>query len=380
MDVVGKDEEIVLRKSDKKKLKRNKDTETVSTTEVPTEKKKHRKSKEIEAISSSELPTDVGGQKKVKGSGEKEGVKHRKKKEKEKATECSDVECATDQTASKGKDHINVGGEENVVHVKNGKGKKSKRNENGDDFGESCIEKSGGEAQSGSRSSKKRDREEEVLDVAIGEGKKKKKTRTKLDANIENAKASIGDVETENHFRSTDEHLRNSDSKKSSKRVKFASHVEVFPTSDDIDDQEENPGKELIRGKRPWEAVYQRGHTLFTRDELRTWTEDGKTFILKYRQLSSSMVKEGKWDDIDDYRLLNELYMLDACCVEDVEWDNLLEHRPGDISLKRWRQMVNYIDIHGLQSFAEQVEVLAKRYCPELLEVREAVDSRPLVD
>ncbi|KAI3981318.1 hypothetical protein MKX01_004582 [Papaver californicum] len=543
MDVMGKYEKIVLRKRDKKKLKRNKEKGTVSTLEVPTEKKKHRKSKEIEAISSSELPTDAGGQKKVKGSGEKEGVsdidgrersgKRKRKKEKEKATECSDVECATDQTASKGKDHINVGGEENVEHGKKGKGKKKKRNVNEGDSGESCIEKSGDEVQSSSRSSKKRDREEAVLDVAIGEGKKKKKkkkTRTKLDANIENTKGSTADVETENHFGGTEEHLRNSDSKRSSKRVKFASHVEVFPTSDDKDDQEGNRGKELIRGKRftreedqiikdavqsyikahdlgeeglemvmnsgkypnirscwkeigaalpsrPWTAVSQRGHTLFTRDESRTWTEDEKAFILKfyekhgpkwksmaevlgknhfhvkdtwrrisranlkkgkwdqaeyqslfnlvnkdlqmrvfeekasskhgmirdnikwqsvsnslatrtemdcctkwYDQLSSSMVKDGKWADIDDYRLLNELYRLDACCFEDVDWDNLLEHRPGDCSLKRWRQMVNHIGIHGLQSFAEQVEVLAKRYCPELLEVKEAVDSKPSVD
>ncbi|KAI3843808.1 hypothetical protein MKX03_018005 [Papaver bracteatum] len=74
------------------------------------------------------------------------------------------------------------------------------------------------------------------------------------------------------------------------------------------------------------------------------------------------------------------LVRLDACCVEDVDWDNLLEHRSGDITLKSWRQMVNHIGTHALQSFTDQVEVLAKRYCPELLEVREALDSRPVVD
>ncbi|RZC44839.1 hypothetical protein C5167_037791 [Papaver somniferum] len=77
---------------------------------------------------------------------------------------------------------------------------------------------------------------------------------------------------------------------------------------------------------------------------------------------------------------LRGLLRLDACCVEDVDWDNLLEHRSGDITLKRWRRMVNHIGTHGLQSFAEQVEVLAERYYPELLEVREALDSRPVVD
>ncbi|XP_026452314.1 uncharacterized protein LOC113352749 [Papaver somniferum] len=148
-------------------------------------------------------------------------------------------------------DHSDVSGEVNDEHVKKGKGKKNKRkNENGGDSGESCIEKSDGEAESGSCSSKKRNREEEVLDVDIGEGKKKKKKKkkgSKLDAHIENINANVGDVETENNFGSANEHLRNSYSKKSSKRVKFANHVEVFPASDDQDEQEENPGTELIR-------------------------------------------------------------------------------------------------------------------------------------
>ncbi|MCL7023354.1 hypothetical protein MKW94_023686 [Papaver nudicaule] len=98
-----------------------------------------------------------------------------------------------------------------------------------------------------------------------------------------------------------------------------------------------------------------------------------------YTKLSSSMVKEGVWADVDDFRLLNELYMLDACCVEDVDWDNLLEYRSGEICQKRWRQMVNHIGEHGIKSFIQQVEVLAKRYCPELLETREAFDSKPLI-
>ncbi|KAI3843814.1 hypothetical protein MKX03_018011 [Papaver bracteatum] len=564
-------EEIILQKSEKKKHKRNKDKEALSSSEVPTdmekkhkrnkekealsssevpkekknkkskekvsisfsevpiEKKKHNKNKEKEALSFSEVPTDVGGAKNVKGSDKKEGVpdngretsgRCKNKKDKEMVMECSDVECATDQVASKGKDHIDVTAEENNEHVKTGKGKKNKRkNENGGDYGESYIEMSGGEAQSGSRSSKKRNKEEEVLHVAIGEGKKKKKTRTKLDGNIENTKTNIGDVETENNFGSTIEHLRNSDSENSSRRVKFASQVEVFPSSDDQDDREENPVNKLVQGKRftrqedqiikdavhnyieahelgeeglhmilnckkhpnirtcwkeigaalpyrPQRAVYQRGRILFERGESRNWTEDEKAFILKfyekhgpkwkslaqvlgknkkhvlckwrkwtqaeiqslfhlvnkdlqmrvygekklkhglirdnigwtaisdrlatrtgtrccskwYNQLSSSMVKEGKWADADDYRLLDELVRLDACCIEDVDWDNLLEHRPGDITLKRWRQMVNHIGIHGLQSLAGQVEELAKRYCPVLLEVREALDSRPVVD
>ncbi|KAI3849614.1 hypothetical protein MKX03_008383 [Papaver bracteatum] len=511
-------EEIILQKSEKKKHKRikekealsssevpkekkkkqrkSKEIETLSTSEVPTEKKKHKKSKdkaalssleEKEALNSSEVSKDVGGAKKLKESGEKEGAsdngreesgKRKNKKDKEMVTECSD-----------GKDHIDVTGEENNEHVKTGKGKNKRKNENGGDSGESYIEKSGGEAQSGSRSSKK----------------KKKKKGTKSEANIENTNANIGDVETQNNLGSTNEHLRNSDSKNSSKRVKFASHVEVFPSSDDQDDRQENLRNKLVQGNRftrqedqiikdavhnyieahkfckegldmilncmkhpnirtcwkeigaglpyrPYTAVYQRGHTLFERADSCKWTEDEKAFVLKfyekhgpdwkglgqalrrhvrdtwrrtyrvglktgnwdqseyqslfnlvnkdlrmrmyeeraskhglirdniswqaisdrlatrtqmkcctkwYDQLSSSMVKEGKWADTDDYRLLDE---------------------PGDITLKRWRQMVNHIGIHGLQSLAGQVEVLAKRYCPVLLEVREALDSRPVVD
>ncbi|KAI3914644.1 hypothetical protein MKW92_006717 [Papaver armeniacum] len=526
-----------------KKHKKSKGKEALISSEVPTEKKKkkHKRNKEKEALSSSEVSSDVGGAKNVKGSEKKEdfpdngrekGVERKNKKDKEMVMECSDVQCAIDQVASKGKDRIDVTGEENNEHVKTGKGKKNKRkNENGGDSGECYAEKSDGEAQSGSRSSKKRSREEEVLDVDIGEGKKKKKKkkRAKSDANIENTNANIGDVETQNNLGSTNEHMRNSNSKNSSKRVKFASNVEVFPLSDDQDNQEENLRNKLVQGKRftrqedqiikdavhnyieahelgeegldmilncrkhpnirtcwkeigaalpyrPQGAVYERAHTLFERGEPRNWTEDEKAVILKfyekhgpnwkslaqvlgkdkkhvkdkwrhiyraglkrgkwsqteyqylfhlvnkdlqmrvyeekkskhgmirdniswkaisdrlatrtemrccnkwYGQLSSSMVKEGKWGNADDYRLLDELVRLDACCIEDVDWDNLLEHRSGDISLKRWRQMVNHIGSHGLKSFAEQVEVLAKRYCPELLEVREALDSRPVVD
>ncbi|KAI3934368.1 hypothetical protein MKW92_015639 [Papaver armeniacum] len=357
MDVVRKDEETVLRKSKNKKHKKNKEKEALSSCEVPKEKNKHKKSKEIEtlstlevsiedkkkhnnskeieaisssevptekkkkhktnkekeALSSSEVPKDVGGE---KGSEEKEGGsdygieesgKRKKKKDKEIVTECSDVECATDQAASKEKDRIYVSAEDNTEHVKKGMGKKNKRkNENGGDSGETCIEKSGGEAQSGSRSSKKRNREEE-------------KKITKLDTNIENMNASVGDVETENNFGSKNE-------------VKLASHVEFFH-SDDTDDQEENPGNKLVRGKRftreedqilkdavhkyieahklgekgldmilqcrrhpnirgcwreigaalpyrPRTAIYDRGHTLFERAESREWTSDEKAFVL----------------------------------------------------------------------------------------------------
>ncbi|KAL3643996.1 hypothetical protein CASFOL_011928 [Castilleja foliolosa] len=98
-----------------------------------------------------------------------------------------------------------------------------------------------------------------------------------------------------------------------------------------------------------------------------------------YRQLTSRMVAQGEWANIDDYRLIGALYSLDATCMEDVDWDGLVEDRTGDVCRKRWNQMVLHIGKHVHKSFAEQVEVLAQRYCPHLLEVREAWDSKPRV-
>ncbi|XP_010251727.1 PREDICTED: RNA polymerase I termination factor [Nelumbo nucifera] len=98
-----------------------------------------------------------------------------------------------------------------------------------------------------------------------------------------------------------------------------------------------------------------------------------------YGQLTSYMVSEGNWADVDDYRLLNALLSLDACCMEDVDWDNLLEHRSGDLCRKRWNQMVHYLGEHKTESFAEQLEILSQRYCPDVLEPRLAYDSKPVI-
>ncbi|KAM3684779.1 hypothetical protein ACB098_11G070800 [Castanea mollissima] len=51
----------------------------------------------------------------------------------------------------------------------------------------------------------------------------------------------------------------------------------------------------------------------------------------------------------------------------------------GDVCRKRWDQLVKHIGEHANMSFAEQVEVLSKRYCTDLLEAREAYDSKPAV-
>ncbi|GAB2289815.1 hypothetical protein Dimus_024122 [Dionaea muscipula] len=99
-----------------------------------------------------------------------------------------------------------------------------------------------------------------------------------------------------------------------------------------------------------------------------------------YDTLTSPMVAEGCWADTDDHRLLIALYELDANCEEDVNWDNLLEHRSGDLCRKRWRQMIRHIGDNREKSFAEQVEILSGRYCPDVLEPKEAYNNRTPID
>ena len=66
-----------------------------------------------------------------------------------------------------------------------------------------------------------------------------------------------------------------------------------------------------------------------------------------------------------------------ACCIEDVDWDDLLEHIQVGRGMSK--AMVKHIGEHSNKSFAEQVEVLSKRYRPDVLEAREAYDSKPAV-
>ncbi|KAG2244580.1 hypothetical protein Bca52824_093591 [Brassica carinata] len=82
------------------------------------------------------------------------------------------------------------------------------------------------------------------------------------------------------------------------------------------------------------------------------------------------------WDNVDDYRLLDELVNLDAACVDDVDWDDLLDNRDGDACRSRWTQMVRHIGLPGTKTFAEQVEVLSQRYCPDVAKT-EDFDNRP---
>ncbi|RYQ89616.1 hypothetical protein Ahy_B09g096165 isoform A [Arachis hypogaea] len=125
----------------------------------------------------------------------------------------------------------------------------------------------------------------------------------------------------------------------------------------------------MLRDNIGWEAISDKLGTRWNGGICQKW----------YSQLTSPMVDKGIWSDTDDYRLVDALFSLDACSMEEVDWDNLLEHRDGELCRKRWNQMVRYIGEHGRKSFTEQVEILAKRYCPDLLEAREAFDSQPVI-
>uniref|UniRef100_A0A0D9WPL9 Myb-like domain-containing protein n=1 Tax=Leersia perrieri TaxID=77586 RepID=A0A0D9WPL9_9ORYZ len=125
--------------------------------------------------------------------------------------------------------------------------------------------------------------------------------------------------------------------------------------------QKYNAGNRKLRDNIAWEAISDK---LTTRNH--------KNCCLKwYHQLASPLVQKGVWADTDDYRLVETLQNVDAVCIEDVDWDNLLDHRSGEVCRKRWNEMVRNIGGHREKPFIEQVEVLSKRYCPEMLDYRE---------
>nr|GEX19511.1 DNA-binding protein REB1-like [Tanacetum cinerariifolium] len=119
----------------------------------------------------------------------------------------------------------------------------------------------------------------------------------------------------------------------------------------------------MLRDNIPWTAISDKSST----------RNDATCCTKWYRQLTSSLVAEKKWCDADDYRMIGKLYEVDAYCVDDVDWDSLLEHRSGDISRKRWDQKVKHIGDYWSKLFAEQVDILATRYSPDLAETRSYV-------
>jgi len=123
-----------------------------------------------------------------------------------------------------------------------------------------------------------------------------------------------------------------------------------------------DPGHRQIRDNISWEAISDKLTTRNNHECCQKW----------YLQLASPLVKEGIWADKDDYLLVEALQNVDAVCVEEVDWENLVEHRSGELCRQRWNQMVRLLGGHRDKPFIEQVEVLARRYCPEMLPYRES--------
>ncbi|XP_031485276.1 RNA polymerase I termination factor [Nymphaea colorata] len=114
----------------------------------------------------------------------------------------------------------------------------------------------------------------------------------------------------------------------------------------------------MLRDNIAWEAISDK---LATRSQV-------YCCIKWYNQLASPLVKTGLWANIDDHLLLGRLLEMDACNVDDVDWDNLLDNRSGELCRKRWEQMTRHIGDNRTKSFEEQVHLLVSRYCPNLLE------------
>ncbi|KAK9085454.1 hypothetical protein Sjap_025865 [Stephania japonica] len=130
--------------------------------------------------------------------------------------------------------------------------------------------------------------------------------------------------------------------------------------------QERESDNGMLRDNISWEAISRK-----------MGTRTGMQCCLKwYGQLESSLVKEGQWANGDDYLLVNALLTLDACCVEDVNWDALIPDRSGDCCRRRFKQMINHLGSYGVKSFQEQVEVLSNRYCPDLVEVLSTTNGK----
>ncbi|CAN6336277.1 unnamed protein product [Urochloa humidicola] len=128
------------------------------------------------------------------------------------------------------------------------------------------------------------------------------------------------------------------------------------------------PTHRQLRDNISWEAISEKLTTRNNKDCCVKW----------YQQLASPLVKEGIWADTDDYLLMEVLQKVDAVCVEDVDWETLLDHRSGEVCRRRWNQMVRMIGGHREKPFIEQVEVLARRYCPEMLDHRKLPEASDL--
>ncbi|KAI8535760.1 hypothetical protein RHMOL_Rhmol10G0198800 [Rhododendron molle] len=104
---------------------------------------------------------------------------------------------------------------------------------------------------------------------------------------------------------------------------------------------EEKKSKDgMLRDNISWTAIS---------DKLSTRT-DAVCCSKWYNQLTSPMVAEGIWADTDDFRMLDALFSLD--------WDNLLEHRSGDICRRRWNQMPCVLLLGKISALRMGLEVI----------------------
>ncbi|ONK70960.1 uncharacterized protein A4U43_C04F3280 [Asparagus officinalis] len=124
--------------------------------------------------------------------------------------------------------------------------------------------------------------------------------------------------------------------------------------------EEKKSTNNMIREGISWEAIS---------DKISTRTMSGCCHKW-YDQLTSPLVQQGLWADTDDYLLLDALQEQEACTVEDVDWDNLVDGRPGEVCERRWVEMVRHIGGYRERPFIEQLDVLSKRYCGDMLEYR----------
>lgn len=123
-------------------------------------------------------------------------------------------------------------------------------------------------------------------------------------------------------------------------------------------EKEEKPTRNVLRDNINWEAIADK---METRDHVhccKKW----------YYSLVSSMVQTGEWENEDDITLLRSLLETNASDEEAVDWDALVEGRSGVTCLKRWKQMVKHLGECHSMPFLEKLEMLVKRYIPDLIE------------
>lgn len=122
--------------------------------------------------------------------------------------------------------------------------------------------------------------------------------------------------------------------------------------------KDEKLSRNVLRDNINWEAIADK---MGTRDHVyccKKW----------YYSLASPMVQNGEWENADDITLLRSLLETNATDEEAVDWNVLVEGRSSVVCLNRWRQMVKHLGECYNKPFLEKLEMLAKRYIPDLVE------------